>query len=163
MGGDDDARFADLVDDVVPLEQDRVAPERVAPRRRPVPAPASFVAAPLVEQPASHHAGGVQRGVLRQLRRGEIRPVARLDLHGYRRDGAQRLLEAFLAEAAAAGERCVLVIHGKGSRSAERVAVLRQMTRAVLVHHPLVMAYAPAVIRDGGEGALYALLRRPGS
>ena len=160
-GDQDTRRFHELLDGVTPIEQDRVVPVR----RPSDPCQSDhrdrFEAVDFTEQPDSFHAGGLQHGMLRRLRRGELRPTARIDLHGYRRDRAQRMLEAFIDRAADHGERCVLVIHGKGSRSESRVAVLRQMMRAVLVRHPLVLAYCPATLHDGGEGATYVCLKRP--
>lgn len=163
MSDDDDRRqFRAFLDGVTPIEQDRVVParSRVPSNARPTVARARFSAVDFTEQPDVFHAGGLQHGALRRLRRGDIRPGARLDLHGYRRDRAQRQLESFLDRAVAHGERCVLVIHGKGSRSESQIAVLRQMVRAVLVRHPMVLAYCPAAIPDGGEGASYVYLKR---
>lgn len=164
MPGDDDPpNFRDLVGDVAPLDQDRIVPpqrprwssSRPDGQRRPDPPVVGTAPAP-----ESFHRGGLQQTLLRRLRRGSIRPQARVDLHGLRRERAREQLSHFIDTAAQQGRRTVLVIHGKGSRSAEH-AVLREMARALLREHPLVLAYCPAVPADGGEGATYVCLRRP--
>ncbi len=160
---DDRRRFREFLEGVTPIEQDRIVPERTrstgpARVREPV-SERRFEAVDFSEQPDSFHAGGLQRGVLRKFRRGEIRPAARLDLHGYRRDRAQRMLESFVDRAASRGDKCILVIHGKGSRSQTSEAVLRQMVRAALMRHPMVLAYCPAILRDGGDGATCVYLK----
>jgi DNA-nicking Smr family endonuclease len=62
---------------------------------------------------------------MRRLRRGLVPVDARLDLHGMGVPEARGQLELFLRTMRARGERCVLVIHGKGEHSPGGVAVLR--------------------------------------
>jgi DNA-nicking Smr family endonuclease len=107
-------------------------------------------------------ASGVDRAHLRRLRRGEVEPEQRLDLHGMTAGEARRALGAVLREAAAAGVRCVLVVHGRGLHS-EGGAVLKDGVVDWLTAPPLsrlVLAFASALPRDGGAGASYVLLRR---
>jgi DNA-nicking Smr family endonuclease len=100
---------------------------------------------------------------LRRLRRG-LEPVdGRLDLHGMGVPEARAQLELFLRTMRARGERCVLVIHGKGEHSPRGVAVLRGEISAWLSQGPSsehVAAFATSSLADGGEGAVYVLLRR---
>lgn len=106
---------------------------------------------------------GIDRAWLRRLRAGEITPETRVDLHGLSAREAERLLRRTLAAAHDAGRRCVLVVHGRGLRSAEG-AVLRAALPQWLADPrtaPRVMAFASARPRDGGTGATYVLLRRP--
>jgi DNA-nicking Smr family endonuclease len=95
--------------------------------------------------------------VLRKLRRGSFPIDARLDLHGLGAGDARRRVELFLREQRANGERCVLVIHGKGEGvlRGEIAAWLSQGAGGVHVE-----AFATALGKDGGEGAVYVLLRR---
>ena len=108
-------------------------------------------------------AAGVDKRTATRLRRGQIPIEGRIDLHGLTQEDAYRALSAFLAGSQEAGRRCVLVITGKGLRPDGRVGVIR----ASLPHwlnqphnRPRVLAFAGAAPRDGGEGALYVLLRR---
>lgn len=100
---------------------------------------------------------------LRRLRRGLLPIDGRLDLHGMGAREARGQLERFLRTMRARGERCVLVIHGKGEHSAGGVSVLRGEIAAWLSQGPSsehVAAFATASDADGGEGAVYVLLRR---
>jgi len=68
----------------------------------------------------------------------------------------------FLHRAYERGARCVLVVTGKGSHR-EGGGVLRRDVPHWLHQsglRSLVLAFHPAQIRDGGDGALYVLLRR---
>jgi DNA-nicking Smr family endonuclease len=100
---------------------------------------------------------------VRKLRRGLLPIDARLDLHGVRAEEARARLAAFLESKRKAGERCVLVVHGKGEHSPGGIGVLRGEIAAWLsqgsssIH---VAAFSTARDDDGGEGAVYVLLRR---
>jgi DNA-nicking Smr family endonuclease len=101
-------------------------------------------------------APGLDRRSAERLRRGARRIEARLDLHGMTQAEAHRALDEFLALADAAGQRCVLVITGKGG-------VLRAGVPRWINEQPnrsRVLAVMPAQPKDGGAGALYILLRR---
>jgi DNA-nicking Smr family endonuclease len=100
---------------------------------------------------------------LRRLRRGLLPIDASLDLHGMGVSEARAQLALFLRTMRTRGERCVLVIHGKGEHSPQGVGVLRGETAAWLSQGPSsqhVAAFVTAAERDGGEGAVYVLLRR---
>ncbi len=107
-------------------------------------------------------ARGIDRAHLTRLRRGELRVERRVDLHGLTAAEAQRELAGELADAFAAGERCVLVIHGRGLHS-DAEPVLRDGVVSWLTSGrsaARVMAFVSALPRDGGPGASYVLLRR---
>jgi DNA-nicking Smr family endonuclease len=100
---------------------------------------------------------------LRKLRRGLLPVDARVDLHGSGAAEARGKVESFLRERRAAGERCVLIIHGKGEHSPRAQPVLRGeigawLSQGAASEH--VAGFATAVSDDGGEGAVYVLLRR---
>ena len=95
-----------------------------------------------------------------RLRKGKLPIEGRLDLHGLYQDAAHRALERFLAESVAQGKRCVLVITGRGRGDS---GVLRQEVPRWLNQSPnraLVVSFTYAQLKDGGEGALYILLKR---
>lgn len=100
---------------------------------------------------------------LRKLRCGQ-RPVdGRLDLHGKTAAEAREEIARFLGAMRARGERCVLLIHGKGKGSPGGSGVLRGEIAAWLSQGPAsahVDAFASADAEDGGEGAVYVQLRR---
>ncbi len=95
-----------------------------------------------------------------RLKRGRVEVEQRLDLHGQTQTQAHRRLQAFVADAATRGCRCVLIVTGKGL---ETGGTLRHMVPRWLNEEPnraRVVAFTPAQPRDGGSGALYVLLRR---
>lgn len=101
-----------------------------------------------------------------KLRKGRVKPDARIDLHGMTVEEAHTALIAFILSRQARGDRLVLVITGKGSDGGpapvER-GVLRRQVPHWLSLPPLssaVLDVAPAHRRHGGDGAIYAYLRR---
>lgn len=106
---------------------------------------------------------GITPDVMRRLRRGLVPIDARVDLHGETAETAPKVLEKFLKAQRARGERCVLVVHGKGQHSPGRVGILRGEMAAWLSQGNASMhvaAFATAGDHDGGEGAVYVLLVR---
>jgi DNA-nicking Smr family endonuclease len=100
---------------------------------------------------------------VRNLRRGRMPIDARLDLHGMTVPEARAQVELFLRTMRARSERCVLVIHGKGEHSPLGSGILRGEISAWLSQGSSsehVAAFATAQRDDGGEGAVYILLRR---
>ncbi len=99
-----------------------------------------------------------------RFKQGAYRIDARLDLHGMTMIEAHDRLRAFLQSAYAQQYRCVLVITGKGRRTAEAPAgVLRQAVPVWLAESPLapmITAVTQAQAKDGGTGAYYVLLKR---
>jgi DNA-nicking Smr family endonuclease len=102
---------------------------------------------------------GLDRQVLRRLRRGHWVVQDHLDLHGLRSAEARELLVSFLNQARKAGRRCVRIVHGKGYRSPNREPVLKRKVAALLRQRDEVLAYCQALPADGGSGALLVLLK----
>lgn len=107
-------------------------------------------------------ATGIDRAHLDRLRRGRISVDSELDLHGLTQREAGSVVRAELLEAFEAGERCVLIIHGRGAGSGTgpvlKGALVRWLCKPPLDR--LVMAFASAIPDHGGAGATYVLLRR---
>lgn len=105
-----------------------------------------------------------------RLKRGQMPIDGRIDLHGlYQRDAKTRLL-GFIAQSFQRGDRCVLVITGKGQLVFEGEApgsntpgVIKRSFKSWLSDEPyasMILKIEKAQIKDGGEGAYYILLRR---
>jgi DNA-nicking Smr family endonuclease len=108
---------------------------------------------------------GLDQAILRKLRRGDYAVQGHLDLHGLTREEAKGAVDGFLREARRAGKRCVLLVHGRGLHSKDQLPVLKEALRTWLGHARFarhVLAFATARPADGGAGAVYVLLRRPG-
>lgn len=108
-------------------------------------------------------ASGVSRETVDRLSRGEFAVRSHVDLHGMAFDDARVVVDRFLVESQKRGERCVLVITGKGKNSPGQRAVLREKIPEWMARGPSsrrVLAFVTARPCDGGEGALYVLLRK---
>ncbi|HEY7954536.1 MAG TPA: Smr/MutS family protein [Polyangia bacterium] len=108
-------------------------------------------------------APGVDRRLLKKLRRGDFALQGHLDLHGLTAEEARGEVERFLDGACAAGKRCLLIIHGRGLNSKEGVPILKERLKVWLSRGRLsraVLAFSTARPADGGAGAIYVLLRR---
>jgi DNA-nicking Smr family endonuclease len=134
----------------------------------PAPAPPQPARAAPTVAPAPARRGGVPGLDSRtdaRLRRGQLPIEATLDLHHRTQAEAHVLLHRFLADAAAAGKRCVLIITGKGGRPAPDAAretgvLKRALPRWLEAESARVLACRPAQAKHGGGGAFYVLLRR---
>ena len=104
---------------------------------------------------------GLARSVLRDLRRGRWSIQAHTDLHGLNRHEAHEEIARFLSDAVHAGKRCVRIVHGRGLGSPGRTGVLKQLVKGWLARRRDVLAFCHAPACDGGEGALWVLLRTP--
>ena len=104
-----------------------------------------------------------------RLRRGKLKPEARLDLHGMTLAQAHPELVGFILRSSRAGHRLVLVITGKGKHRDDggpiptKFGVLRHQVPQWLKMAPLgglVLQVTESHIRHGGQGAYYVYLRR---
>ena len=103
---------------------------------------------------------GLQRKVIRKLKRGEYPCQAELDLHGMNTHQANDVLDEFLSEGMQYDLSCVLIIHGKGYHSENRKGILKPYTIDWLKNSPNIRAFCSALPQDGGTGAVYVLLRQ---
>ncbi|MGH7786108.1 MAG: Smr/MutS family protein [Candidatus Binatia bacterium] len=106
---------------------------------------------------------GLDNRILRRLRAGEFAYQSHLDLHGMSSDEARVAVDRFLSHASRQGQRCVLIIHGRGRNSKDQIPVLKLRLTNWLARGAwsrLVLAFTSARACDGGTGALYVLLRR---
>ena len=102
---------------------------------------------------------GLPSDILRKLKRGQWVVQASMDLHGATTAMARAELAQFLAHARHNGIRCVRIIHGKGTRSPNNIALLRNKVRLSLSQREEVLAFCDAPPADGGSGAVIVLLR----
>lgn len=108
-------------------------------------------------------APGLDRRILKRLRKGDYALQGHVDLHGLTRDEARAAVEKFLGDSRAHGKRGVLIIHGRGLNSKDQIPVLKERVKAWLERGKLarsVLAFCTARPCDGGAGAVYVLLRK---
>ncbi len=178
-GESDDDLWLKVTETVKPLKSNKITPNRIispensdyidsAPKRtkKYKAAHPNTVTEPRKKTHELTHgaAPGVDKRTNQRLIRGKLPIEGRLDLHGHTRETAHRALEAFINGSFSAGKRCVIVITGKGLRlETGDIGVLRQAVPQWLNGPALrskVLAYSHATPKDGGEGALYVLLKR---
>ena len=105
----------------------------------------------------------MDRRLLKRLRAGEYALQGHLDLHGLDRGEAKQKVVKFVEECRRAGQRCILIVHGRGLHSPDQIPVLKQRVQVWLSYGRLakyVLAFCSARPEDGGAGAVYVLLRR---
>ncbi len=179
-GNDDDALWKAVTKDVKPIkrtpsarakaeaakETAQAKPKKTGAMAPTRPAALASPKAPpgLPPRELSHgQAAGLDKRTLDRLRRGQLPIEAEIDLHGHTQEEAHRVLNAFILGHAATGRRCVRVITGKGSFRQGGGGVLKTAVPRWLNETPLqdsILAFTHARRDDGGEGALYVLLRR---
>ena len=165
--------FQQMVADVSPLKQERIAPrrERPAPHPRQRELDDKAVIAEMAAGPTApedwvtgeallHCPPGMTQKEWRKLRRGQFSVGAVLDLHGFTADQARAALVAFIGDAQRRQIRCVRIIHGKGNSSPNGRPVLKSRIARWLHRLGAVWAFCSARPVDGGTGALYVLLRK---
>lgn len=178
-GDDDDALWKAVTKDVKPIKRTPSARAKVEaakktaraePKKTTASAARPAALAKPKPQPSlparelSHgQAAGLDKRTMDRLRRGQLPIEAEIDLHGHTQEEAHRALNAFIVGHAATGRRCVRVITGKGSFRQGGGGVLKTAVPRWLNETPLqdsILAFTHARRDDGGEGALYVLLRR---
>jgi DNA-nicking Smr family endonuclease len=102
---------------------------------------------------------GLDRQILRKLRRGHWIIQGELDLHGLTSVEAKAHLIQFLAGCRKRGARCVRIIHGKGLGSKNREPVLKNKVANWLMQRDETLAFCQARAADGGSGAMLVLLK----
>ena len=156
--------FRDARPHLAPSAKKPAAKKEAKETAKPAPKPAPRAHTPSLDGRTSE-----------RLRRGQLEPQSRLDLHGFTEAAAHRALERFLRTAHVQGARLVLVVTGKGlkppgddepfdlelhtrSRGVLKAMVPRWLKEAALA--PLVADVRSAHRKHGGTGALYIYLRK---
>lgn len=111
------------------------------------------------EDSLSFLAPGLQKNVLKKLRKGFFGFDATLDLHGLTSQEAQHQLSKFIYYSVEDGFRCVHIIHGKGYRSENQQPILKNDINIWLRQHSAVQAFCSTPQKDGGTGAVFVLLK----
>ena len=95
----------------------------------------------------------------RQLKMGNLKPEAQLDLHGMKSEDALQKVQFFLENSRHHGFRTVLIITGKGNRS-DTGPVLRNAVAGLLEQmQGQVVEWTTAPRQYGGNGAMVVFLR----
>lgn len=124
--------------------------------------PLDFSLIPIIapDDIASFKREGVQGAVFKRLRLGQYSIKMELDVHAYRLSQARDALLNYLLAAQDHGERCVMLIHGKGHNSKPVAGLLKSAVCHWLSQLDMVLAYHSAKTEQGGTGALYVMLTK---
>jgi DNA-nicking Smr family endonuclease len=136
---------------------------RKTPSARPFSPGQAPTARPALPELSLSSQPGIDKSTAKKLKKGGQRIEARIDLHGMTQVEAHRALDSFIDGAYHAAKRHVLVITGKGLKPDGTVGVIRAAVPRWLNEQPnraRVLAFTHAIPKDGGEGALYIMLKR---
>ena len=106
---------------------------------------------------------GISASQADKLKKGKIRPERTIDLHGFTQLRAHSYINEELIKCHRRNIRSILVITGKKFGKLGAEGVLKKEVPKWLNLSPLkeiILMTSWATPRDGGEGALYVLLRR---
>jgi len=103
---------------------------------------------------------GIQNGVFRKFRLGQYPIEARLDLHRMTVEQARKDVFQFIGDCVRYGLRSVIILHGKGERNPDGVALLKSYLAKWLPELTDVLAFHSAQKRHGGTGAVYVMVRK---
>lgn len=98
----------------------------------------------------------LQNKIFTQLKQGKLRWYDAVDVHGCTIEEARAAMTQLLSQAKQNNETSVKIIHGKGSE-----AILKTCINGWLRQLPEVLAFCSAPPKDGGNGAVLVLLKRP--
>jgi DNA-nicking Smr family endonuclease len=152
----------------LPALEPEPAPPASLPSPEP-PKPTAISRAKTPARPALPPLAPIEPKTVRALSRGRAKAESVIDLHGLTQAEAHSALLRFLRRAQANGYRLVLVVTGKGRPEDALRPGDRGILRRVVPHwlalpeaRHIVLGWDEAGPRQGGAGALYVRLRRPG-
>lgn len=103
---------------------------------------------------------GLQLGVYKKLSAGKYELEARLDLHGQTVEDARKEVYQFIRDCHRYGLRTIIILHGKGERNPDKVALIKSHLASWLIELDEVLAFHSAQKYHGGAGAVYVMLRK---
>ena len=171
LSTEDSTLFRQSIGSVKPIENDKVI---LHSGKKPKPYPTLLKEKTIValganddadmerlfqEDSMSFLASGLQKAVLKKLRKGFFGLDASIDLHGLTSREAERQLSRFLHFSVEEGSRCVHIIHGKGYGSNNYQPVLKNDVNRWLRQYKEVQAFCSTPPKAGGTGAVFVLLK----
>jgi DNA-nicking Smr family endonuclease len=96
---------------------------------------------------------------MQNLQQGIFPKPAVLDLHGLTENEAMTRLNDFIYQSQKTKITVVLIIHGKGNRNNLHSPILKNTVNEQLRRLDAVLAFCSARSEDGGNGAVYVMLK----
>jgi DNA-nicking Smr family endonuclease len=105
---------------------------------------------------------GIQQGLFKKLKDGQLVWRAAVDLHGCTVEQAREALLTLIHDAQADGVNIIKIVHGKGYSKTEntQAGLLKTCVNGWLQQHRMVLAFHSAPAKDGGNGAVLVLLKK---
>lgn len=169
-----DMSFADAMQGVTPLEQDKIHFQRTISKQNK-PSESNNLAIdrkkrnisdkkpsfyfsdeyePLINFDAtlSFVQPGAPSYYAKILRKGNIAPDVVLDLHGYNKEQAKQDIALLIDSCITNHTPCACIVHGVGG------GVLKRKVPHYLMQHPNILAFHQAPLEWGGQGAVLLLI-----
>ncbi len=160
------AEFSEFAQGIKPLSgKEIIPPPKKEIAHNPALLPTNSQVEFVVNNSADYTEGytlGLDLLIVSKLQRGQYKHEAFLDLHGLTVSQAYANLVIFMRNAHHRSYKSLLIVTGKGLNSATNSSILRYKLQEWLIKEPfnhLVLAFCSALPKDGGNGALYLLLR----
>lgn len=166
--------FQKEFNDVAPLKQDKIPPQRFSSKQNSALKPKNITeqaeikqaAAAFefsdgfegyfdIEQPLKYVKSGADSHEVKRLRRGDYPPDLILDLHGLKKEQAKHEIAALIHAAQKQHVYCVSIMHGKGTFA------LKKSIPNWLIQHPAILGFHQAPKEWGGQAALLVLIELP--
>lgn len=103
---------------------------------------------------------GIQQGVFKKLKDGHLPWRAAVDLHGCTVEQAREAVLQIIFDAQQEGITVIKIVHGKGYSQGSQGSLLKTCVNGWLQQHRAVLAFHSATAKDGGNGALFVLLKK---
>ena len=103
---------------------------------------------------------GIQQGLFKKLKDGHLPWRAAVDLHGCTVEQARQAVLQIIADAQQEGVTVIKIVHGKGYSQGSQGSLLKTCVNGWLQQHRAVLAFHSATAKDGGNGAVFVLLKK---
>ncbi|CAB9539946.1 Smr domain protein [uncultured Gammaproteobacteria bacterium] len=159
INDEDKQLFRDTVDTEMPMDKDGGKHINKVKRMPPFTTYSFVLDGTIGGEEIVHYAqSGISKKQMNIMKHGHIDNAANIDLHGYTIEKACAALSDFMYHHQF--EHFVHIIHGKGYRSDNGMSVLKTQVMNFLKQHPQVLAFHSCPPKDGGTGAVFALLKK---
>ncbi|MDC0430370.1 Smr/MutS family protein [Candidatus Thioglobus sp.] len=159
INDNDKQMFRDSVDANAPIDKDGVNPKNNQVKKTAFTAYSYITEARLDgSQTVAYAKNGLSPKIIKKMKRGDIDHAPSLDLHGLTTVEACESMSEFMYRHQ--HENFIHIIHGKGYHSGNGMSILKTQVVSFLNQHPQVLAFNSCPDKDGGAGAIFALLKQ---
>lgn len=153
----DKALFRATVNNNVPLDKDKMR-QPIHAKQAPFAtyryiSDAKFSGADVLAYAKS----GVSNKIIKKMKQGNIGNMPVLDLHGQNVIEACQSISQFIYRHQC--KQFIQIIHGKGYHCENQMSILKTQVVSFLKQHPGVLAFNSCPPKNGGTGAVFALLK----